>query len=220
MKWFSINIAILVVILLSACKDKPEKEKESRVEKLPYYIDATYTPHWVNSEAMLNGFHKIPSFELINQMGDTITERDFKDKIYVTDFFFTSCPGICPKMTSNMLIVQEAFQNDDEIMLLSHSVTPEYDSIPVLKSYAEAKGVLPNKWFLATGEREEIYNLGRNSYFVEENLGEPKGPDDFLHTENFILVDKNRHIRGIYNGLNKTAIRQLIADIKTLKRED
>ncbi len=122
-------------------------------------------------------------------------------------------------MTSNMLLIQEEFKDDDEVLLLSHSVTPEYDSVPILKHYAEAKGVIPNKWHLVTGERKAIYSLGRHGYFVEEDLGMPKGEDDFLHTENFILIDKKRHIRGIYNGLNKTAIAQLIADIKTLKKE-
>lgn len=118
-----------------------------------------------------------------------------------------------------MLVVQEEFKSDDEVLLLSHSVTPENDSVPVLKHYADTKGVIPDKWHLVTGERKTIYDLGRLSYFVEEDMGVPKGEDDFLHTENFILVDKNRHIRGIYNGLNKSSVKQLIADIKTLKKE-
>ncbi|CAN0344778.1 unnamed protein product [Chrysoparadoxa australica] len=102
-------------------------------------------------------------------------------------------------------------------MILSHSVTPNYDSVPVLKEYARMKNIVEGKWHLLTGDRDEIYALGRNSYFAEEDLGLAKDPDDFLHTENFILVDGNRHIRGIYNGLNKTAIQQLIIDIKTLE---
>ena len=111
-----------------------------------------------------------------------------------------------------MSLIQEKFKSDPEVLLLSHSVTPEYDSVPLLHRYAETKGVLAQKWHLATGKRKDIYQLGRTGYFVEEDLGEPKGEDDFLHTENFILVDKKRHIRGIYNGLNKTAMAQLIAD--------
>jgi protein SCO1/2 len=122
-------------------------------------------------------------------------------------------------MTANMDILQQEFKNDAEILLLSHSVTPEMDSIPVLKAYAENKGINSEKWHLVTGERSQIYDLGRNHYFVEEDLGEAKTDDDFLHTENFVLIDKNRQIRGIYNGLNKTAVQQLIADIKTLKLE-
>ncbi len=141
-------------------------------------------------------------------------------KIYVADFFFTICPGICPKMTSNMALLQEAFLDDDNVLLLSHSVMPRRDSVAVLKEYAEDHGIVSNKWHLLTGDREEIYRLGRNFYFVEEDLGLVKESSDFLHTENFVLVDGNRHIRGIYNGLNKTAIDQLIADIRTLEGEN
>jgi len=122
-------------------------------------------------------------------------------------------------MTGNMVKVQEAFKDDPEVLLLSHSVTPSMDSVPVLKNYADKNGVLDNKWHLVTGNKTEIYNLGRNQYFVENDLGVPKDINDFLHTENFLLVDKNKHIRGIYNGLNRASIAQLITDIKALKLE-
>lgn len=118
-----------------------------------------------------------------------------------------------------MGLLQEEFLEDDEILLLSHSVMPVRDSVSVLKNYAEAKGIKSEKWHLVTGERQVIYGLGRNDYFVEEDLGLEKDPDDFLHTENFVLIDKNRHLRGIYNGLNKASLQQLIADVKTLKQE-
>lgn len=220
MKWFRNSVGLLLSMLILSCNTVSKKEKVSRVDTLPYYNDASFTPIWVNNQSITtDSLHRIPPFSLINQLGDTITERDFEDKIYVTDFFFTSCPGICPKMTSNMLLLQKEFIKDKEILLLSHSVTPEYDSVPILKNYADTKGVVPQKWHLVTGTRKDIYDLGRYAYFVEEDLGVPKDQNDFLHTENFVLVDKNRHIRGIYNGLNKTAISQLIADIKTLKRE-
>ncbi len=210
---------MLIAALLSSCKET-NAERESRVHILPFYDDPSFTPKWITpGNDSIWGMHTIPKFSLVNQFGDTISELTFADKIYVTDFFFTSCPGICPKMTRNMSLVQDAFKDDNDVLLLSHSVTPEYDSVSILKNYADAKGVLPNKWHLATGARKEIYDLGRFAYFVEEDLGIPKEEDDFLHTENFILVDKQRHIRGIYNGLNKTAISQLIADIKTLKKE-
>lgn len=222
MKWFKDKLPLLSVLTLVmlGCHTAPKKEVISRVEALPFYNDPSFTPKWLpqNSDSIF-GLHKVAPFQLVNQLGDTITQMTFADKIYVTDFFFTSCPGICPKMTSNMALVQDAFKDDESVLLLSHSVTPEYDSVPILKTYADAKGVIPNKWHLVTGERKAIYDLGRYAYFVEEDLGVPKGEDDFLHTENFILVDKNRHIRGIYNGLNKTAIAQLIADIKTLMEE-
>jgi protein SCO1 len=211
---------ILILLILIGCNKSKQEKVSSRVNELPYYDEATFTPKWLlkNSEE-LKKFHSIPAFSLINQEGDTITEKTFDNKIYVTDFFFTTCPGICPKMTSNMSILEEEFKNDDEILLLSHSVTPDIDSVPVLKSYAIDKKINSKKWHLVTGTRKEIYNLGRNAYYVEEDLGKKKTEDDFLHTENFVLMDKNKHIRGIYNGLNKTDVNQLIADIKTLKLE-
>lgn len=212
---------LVIITLLGSCNKAEKKEKESRVEELPYYQDANFTPVWIKKgdKASLKNFHQIPTFKLQNQEGRWITEQKFKDKIYITDFFFTSCPGICPKMTNNMLVLQEAFEKEEDVLLLSHSVTPEYDSVPILAHYAMVKGVEASKWDLVTGEREEIYNLGRNFYFVEEDLGLEKAADDFLHTENFVLIDQNRHIRGIYNGLNETAIQQLITDVKTLQKE-
>lgn len=212
------GMIILAVILLASCGTPAEKQ--SRVETLPYYCEATFTPQWLSpGDPVLDTFHQIAPFELVNQDGDTITEQDFADKIYVTDFFFTVCPGICPRMTANMAVLQDAFSDDDEVLLLSHSVTPERDSVPVLKEYAENKGVQSGKWHLVTGDQLEIYTLGRRAYFVEEDLGIEKEDYEFLHTENFVLVDGNRHIRGIYNGLNKASVNQLIADIETLKKE-
>lgn len=200
------------------CKKQESKELESRVDDLPYYNEASFTPKWIDKNSnKLKDFHKIPKFEFINQDGETISNKTFNNKIYVTDFFFTTCPGICPIMTKNMHMVQEAFQNDNSILMLSHSVTPTKDSVPQLKKYAIEKNIGAN-WHLVTGNKQEIYDLGRSSYFVENDLGEPKGIDDFLHTENFILIDKNKHIRGIYNGLNKNSVKQLIADIKTLQK--
>lgn len=216
-KWF---YGCLVVVLFAACSEEKQTHKESRVGTLPYYSEATFTPHWFSPESdSLKSFHKIPAFSLTNQEGETVTEKTFENKIFIVDFFFTSCPGICPKMTENMGLVQKAFLEDDGVMILSHSVTPVADSVPTLKKYAIDKGVNTEKWHLVTGERKEIYDLGRNHYYVEEDLGLEKEVDDFLHTENFILVDKNRHIRGIYNGLNKTAVYQLVADVLTLQEE-
>lgn len=209
----------LLFLLIQGCTSK--KPKSSRVERLPYYSEATFTPRWFDNPAELpEDFHQIPAFELLNQNGETITKADFEGKIYVADFFFTTCPGICPKMTANMVDVQDAFLGDESVLLLSHSVTPTRDSVEALKNYAEAKGVVDGKWHLATGDLSLIYDLGRRYYFAEEDLGLAKEDDDFLHTENFLLVDGQGHLRGIYNGLNKTDVQQLIADIKTLQQED
>jgi protein SCO1/2 len=219
------NLFIIVLLVFTGCKNEVKKEdiivvENSRVDYLPYYNDESFTPHWLtpNTEEE-KVFHKIPDFSLTNQSGETVTQDTFEDKIYVTDFFFTTCPGICPKMTGNMAKIQEEFKDDNDILLLSHSVMPSTDLVSVLKAYANNNNVIDNKWHLVTGDRNEIYALGRDHYFVESDLGEVKSIDDFLHTENFLLIDKNKHIRGIYNGLNRASMAQLITDIKALKKE-
>lgn len=213
------KLLFIAIIVFTGCKTDQKKEENSRVDALPYFDEATFTPKWISSKSKeLKKFHKIPDFELTNQDGEKITQKTFDNKIYVADFFFTTCPGICPMMTRNMAKIQEEFKYDNEVLLLSHSVTPTKDSVPQLKNYALENGV-GNNWHLVTGDKKEIYDLGRKFYFVEEDLGEPKGVDDFLHTENFILIDKKKHIRGIYNGLNRASIAQLITDIKALKKE-
>ncbi len=223
MKLFNIQTSIWICILglcLASCVEEVEVENGSRVDHLPFYNEATFTPQWIEpGDQRLDTFHRISAFKLTNQNGKTISEKTFKNKIYVVDFFFTICPGICPKMTENMGYLQDVFLEDKEVLFMSHSVTPERDSVPVLKQYAEDKGVISDKWHLVTGPVEEIYKLGRKDYFVEEDLGLEKEIDEFLHTENFVLIDKNRHIRGIYNGLNKASLKQLIKDVHTLKQE-
>ncbi|WP_324027288.1 SCO family protein [Maribacter sp. BPC-D8] len=216
---------IVAILLFTACKQTVKKEniqvtETSRVEYLPYYSDESFTPHWItpNSEEEKQ-FHKISDFKLVDQLGDTLTQKSFENQIYITDFFFTSCPGICLKMTNNMTKVQEAFLDNPDVAILSHSVTPSIDSVSVLKTYAEKNGVIDSKWHLVTGDKTEIYNLGRNEYFVENDLGIPKDINDFLHTENFLLIDKNKHIRGIYNGLNRASVAQLITDVNALLEE-
>ena len=213
----SIQIFLWCLLLLSCTSNT---EKESRVETLPFYSEASFTPHWLALNSMeLQNFHQIPSFSLTNQLGQEFNLDSLGGEIYVANFFFTTCPGICPKLTSNMNLIQEEFINDSEILLLSHTVNPQTDTVAALANYAESKGVIAHKWHLLTGERSEIYSLGRNAYFIEEDLGIAKSDEDFLHTENIVLIDKNKHIRGIYNGLNATAIQQLIADIYLLKQE-
>ncbi len=223
MKMYNIKYIVGLSLILSclSCRDNSASKKTSRVAALPFYKEATFTPHWLDVDSEeADIMHRIPSFNLVNQLGQEVTEETFKNKIYIADFFFTTCPGICPKMTANMMVLQEEFLEDDDVLLLSHSVTPETDSVSALKRYAETKGIINSKWHLVTGDRKQIYDLGRQAYFAEEDLGIDKTEADFLHTENFVLIDKNRHIRGIYNGLNKTSVQQLIADIKTLQKEN
>lgn len=192
----------------------------SRVDTLPYYADASFTPLWLEPGAeALDTLHRVAPFALTNQLGDLVTQETVQGSITITDFFFTSCPGICPKMQANMGELQTAFLEDEDVILLSHSVTPERDSVAVLQAYGQEHGVLPERWHLLTGDRQEIYQLGRHAYFVEEDLGLTREADEFLHTENFVLVDDQGHIRGIYNGLDKTDVQQLIEDVRTLQSE-
>ncbi|MDT7833163.1 SCO family protein [Flavobacteriaceae bacterium S356] len=213
-------IALILVVSVS-CKTESKKTVSSRVASLPFYEDPSFTPKWMDPKGKeVIGFHSIPDFNFVNQEGEKVTSKTFDNKIFIADFFFTACPGICPIMTRNMTTVQEAFKDDSSVSILSHSVTPKKDSVAQLKKYALEKGVISGKWHLVTGDRSEIYNLGRNFYFVDDDLGVKKDEDDFLHTENFVLIDKKKHIRGIYNGLSKNSVQQLIADIKTLKKEE
>ena len=161
-------------------------------------------------------YHKVADFSLVNQNGETITQEDYKDKIYVADFFFTTCLTICPIMTKNMGEVQEAIKNDPNIMLLSHSVTPQIDTVAQLKRYALEKGVIDSKWNLVTGDKKQIYELARKSYLAVKNDGDG-GPFDMIHTENFILVDKEKRIRGFYDGTDREEIDRLLSDIKILE---
>jgi len=208
---------ILFFVLLIGCKNH---KNASRVDSLPYYKDASFTPYWLSSGSVEEmNFHKISDFNLINQDNNIVNQKTFENKIVITDFFFTSCPGICPRMTANMKVIQDRFLEETELLLLSHSVTPKKDSVSALKRYAKNKGAISGKWHLVTGNKKEIYDLGRKQYFVENDLGVIKDENDFLHTENFLLIDRNRHIRGIYNGLNRASINQLKIDIETLLKD-
>ena len=181
-----------------------------------------YQPNMVNSELVdstlqhVKKYHRIADFSLINQNGDTITQENYRDKIYVADFFFTTCPTICPIMTANLVEVQAALVNDPEVLLLSHSVTPEIDTVAQLKKYAIEKGVNDAKWNLVTGDKKQIYELARKSYLAVQEDGDG-GPFDMIHTENFILVDKQRRIRGFYDGTKEEEMDRLLSDIEILK---
>lgn len=187
--------------------------------KLPIYNPADINPKLVDSSIrMFTKNHKIADFELINQNGETITQKNYEGKIYVADFFFATCKGICIPMANNMIELQEYFKNDDDILFLSHSVTPKIDSVPVLKAYAKRMGIIDNKWNVTTGDKKHIYELARKSYFAVLDEGDG-GAQDFIHTENFILIDKNRRIRGMYDGVQKENMQKIIDDILLLKEE-
>ena len=189
-------------------------------ERLPVYNPTDVNPRLVDfSIQHIKKDHKIGDFNLINQNGDTITNETYKDKIYITDFFFTRCATICPIMTNNMGELQKIYKSDSSIMFLSHSVTPVIDSISVLKQYAIDKGVIDAKWNLVTGKKKHIYELARKSYFAVLDEGDG-GEQDFIHTEQFVLVDAKRQIRGFYDGTDKNEIDRIIKDIEILKKEN
>lgn len=201
-------ILVFIAFLLLGCQFSSKQ--------LPIYNPSNFNPLLVDSSLLnKNTNHTVADFKLINQNGDTITQADYKNKIYVADFFFTRCQTICPIMTDNMAKVQAKFINDDAVKLLSLSVTPDMDSISILKGYAEKKGAISSKWNITTGDKKHIYNLARKSYFAVVDQGDG-GLQDFIHTTNFILVDKDKQIRGIYDGTNDDEIKRLIEDIDLL----
>ena len=204
-----IVITLCVVVFMVSCRQSTEKQ-------LPVYNPSDFNKQLVDKSLhKTSKDHTVSDFNLINQNGKTVTQEDYQDKIYVTDFFFTSCKTICPIMTGNMAKVQEAFVTNDDIMFLSLSVTPDIDSIPKLREYATQKGVIDSKWNVTTGEKKHIYELARKSYFAVEERGDG-GLQDFIHTSNFILVDKKKRIRGIYDGTDDDEIQRLINDIEVL----
>jgi len=187
---------------------------------LPVYNPAMVNPELVDSTVQYVGRnHTISDFAFTNQNGKIITAKDYEGKIYVADFFFTTCASICPKMTSNMVDIQSAVANNPNVMLLSHTVTPEIDSVPVLKRYAVDHGVDDRKWNLVTGNKKDIYSMARKSYLAVK-LGRPEELYDMVHTENFVLVDSKRRVRGFYDGTNPDEIKRLIEDIEWLSQSE
>jgi protein SCO1/2 len=209
--FFALLSTVIIYLIYNALQPK---------KRLPIY-----QPNMVNSELVdstlqhVKKYHRIADFNLINQNGDTITQENYRDKIYVADFFFTTCPTICPIMTANLVEVQAALVNDPEVLLLSHSVTPEIDSVAQLKKYAIEKGVNDAKWNLVTGDKKQIYELARKSYLAVQEDGDG-GPFDMIHTENFILVDQQRRIRGFYDGTREEEMDRLLSDIEILKNSE
>jgi len=206
------NCFIVLLITLSyfvSCKPQTQKQ-------LPIYNPSDFHQELVDKSLLkIETNHKVIDFELINQNGELITQDDYLNKIYVTDFFFTRCKTICPLMTDNMVEVQNEFIDNDDVKFLSLSVTPEMDSIPILREYANKKGVIDAKWNVTTGNKKHIYELARKSYFAVVEQGDG-GLQDFIHTPNFVLVDKKKRIRGIYDGTDDKEILRLIKDIQIL----
>lgn len=212
-KNFGIFFSVLCIAIIAIIYSILNVEKP-----LPIYQPVNFESKLVDSTIQhVEKYHTVADFKLVNQNGDTITQNSYNNKIYIADFFFTTCQTICPIMTDHMVYIQKEILNDDDVMLLSHSVTPEIDSVAQLKKYAKKKGVIDSKWNLVTGDRKQIYDLARKSYLVVEDDG--IGNYGMVHTENFALIDKKGQIRGVYSGIRKTAIDSLLKDIKILKKE-
>lgn len=213
-------IICLLAVGVWGCSAKSEKRMNPEIE-LPFYSDAIFTPEWISSEDIkYDSIHTIDNFSFINQNGEIITNDDFDGKIYATNFFFTICPNVCPRMTKNLKKIQKEFAADESVKILSHTVMPWVDSVGRLAEYAALNDIDVNQWNLVTGDKKDLYRMARESYFADEGFGKTvTTEEDFLHTENIILVDTKRRIRGIYNGTLPLEMKRMIEDIYTLKKE-
>lgn len=211
----------IVFLLLSSTCFFSCSEKNSNTTTLPYYNKPDFTPLFITQNKELKNKipHTIGDFSLLNQDSMVIDQNIINDKIHVANFIFTSCGSICPSMTRNMKIIYDSLRDDPNLIFLSYSVTPWIDKPHILKKYALQNGIKKSNWHFLTGSKTAIYELARKSYFAEEDLGFNKDSSAFLHTEHFILVDKTKRIRGIYNGTLTLEMHHLIDDIKTLEKE-
>jgi protein SCO1/2 len=204
-----INILIVALFIIS-CKGHDNSE----IQLLPIYGEKKA----VGNETKDTIYHTVKPFLFINQYNQKVTEETIKGKIYIADFFFATCESICPKMSTQLVTVQNAFAKDDSVLILSHTVNPMHDTVEVLKKYAERFGATKNKWHLLTGNKKEIYDMARYSYLVNA-LEDDGSAEGFLHSELFVLIDSKKRIRGFYDGTDNVAVAKLIADIKLLKTE-
>ncbi|HEX5171678.1 MAG TPA: SCO family protein [Cyclobacteriaceae bacterium] len=192
-------------VLLFACS------KPGREEKLPIF-----------GEREVNGndtiYHTIGDFRFVDQDSAVVTNETFKNKIYVADFFFTSCRTICPIMKTQMLRVYDSIRNEPDVLLLSHTIDPEYDTVALLHDFAERLGVTSDKWHFVTGDQEEIFKIAQTSYFSTA-LTDNTEPDGYIHSGAFLLIDKDRRIRGKYDGTKEDDVNRLLTDIKKLRQE-
>jgi len=213
-----LRIGILVLVFVAGITGSYFILKPA--ERLPIYNPSELDRRLVAEDLREVGMnHKVLPFKLINQFGDSISEAAVEDKIYVADFFFTVCPDICKDMAVQKRRLQEVMKDEKDFVILSHSVTPEMDSVPVIKAYADLQGAIPGKWHILTGDKPQIYNLARRSYFAIFDQGGKGDEADFIHTENFILIDKEKRIRGFYDGTSKEEVDRLIEDYQILKEE-
>lgn len=210
-------IGISLSYLFVACSSNSNHNNKETA--LPYLGRHDYMEKTVDNQTVVDTiYHKVADFSFVDQDSTIVTSSTFENKIYVTDFFFTSCPTICPVMKTQMLRVYEAFKDNDQVAFLSHTIDPEYDTVALLHDYAERLGVESDKWHFVTGEKEDIYEMGLKSYMVTA-MEDEEEPGGFIHSGAFILVDKEKHVRGMYDGTEKDQVDLLIHDIEKLLQE-
>ena len=216
-------IILLVIFVVGVTAGTILLTPKNNTDSLKIYNPNDIDSRLVDSSLLgIGQGHAIQDFAFVNQYGDTITHSHVENKVYVVDYFFTTCGSICPIMTGQMKRVQAAYLNEDKVLILSHTVWPEVDSVEQLLRYAQEKAIVRNKWHLLTGDKDKLYELARKSYFVlkpveAEDVGD--GNSDFIHTNNFVLVDQKRRIRGYYDGTDSLEVGQLIQDIAILLKE-
>ena len=195
-----------------------QRNADTASQTVPYYNTPDFTPVWLDTPAEVSRqiTHTIADFRFRDQTNTLVSQETIAGNVHVANFFFTACPSVCPKMTNLLRAVQDTFRHNPNVVLLSYSVTPWLDSVPRLRAYAARHRIDATHWHLLTGNRKSIYKLARRSYFAEEAIGFTRDSTEFLHTEHLILVDRNRRIRGVYNGTKPLDIDKLIADIRVL----
>jgi len=208
------NILLWMILLIGGCRSN------QMVDTLPFFNRPDFTPEWIDpNSSAYDSIHRIPPFRFLDQDSNWVTEQTVDGKIYVADFFFTTCKSICPRLTKNLGELQRRFNTNPNILFVSHSVLPDEDSVAVLKRYAQRNNIPSNQWHLLTGNRDSIYRLARREYFAGDSVGYFQAGNEFLHTENFILLDRHRRIRGVYNGTLPVEVDRLEEDIRTLLQE-
>jgi protein SCO1 len=211
--WHSVTTTVLLCAFISVMSC------QNSADRLPILGEREAVKRVVNGKEVVDTlYHTIPDFKFVSQDNDTITAANFKDKIYVADFFFTTCPTICPVMKKQMLKVYEQIKGQNDVAILSHTIDPQYDTPTVLKQYADDLGVTGKQWLFVTGDREKIYEIGEKHYLVVAGA-DSTAPGGYIHSGAFILVDKQKHIRGTYNGTDDKATQRLLNDIKKLQTE-
>jgi len=212
-EWLKIGVLILVFVVGSTAAYQILQPKP----RLPIYNPSDLNPAVVDDDLERIGRgHRIGNFDLIDQWGNRADSSLLQGKIYVADFFFTTCPTICIDMGANFQRIQETYKDEERFHLVSHTVMPEIDTVEVMRAYGERMGAIKGKWHLLTGEKRELYRMARREYFAVMEQGTSFDEHDFIHTENVILVDEKKRIRGFYDGTSDLDIDRLIGDIQIL----